>query len=80
MKNIIYSINAGSNIILPLLEEHYGLNNIEVKHEISNSFKCLIKALENTGVKYEDFRSSLLPADGDKHFEYLLYLQLHPIK
>lgn len=78
MSNIIYSINAKDNGVLPVLEEHFRLNNKKMKREISNCFECLNTALKNTGVKYEDFRSSLLPANGDKHYEYLFVYRLIP--
>lgn len=77
MSNVIYSINARDNGVLPLLEEYFNLDNNTIKNEIINCFECLNKALENTNVKYEDFRSSLTPSDGNKHFEYLFVFRLN---
>lgn len=78
MNNVIYSINAGDNLYLPVIEEYLNLNNTAIKNEIIACHKLLIQALENTGVKYQDFRKSLLPADGNNHFEYLFVFRLIP--
>lgn len=78
MNNVIYSINARGNGVLPLLEEYYKLDNLKIKNEICSCFECLIEALKNTGVKYNNFRTSLLPSNGNEHFEYLFVFRLIP--
>ena len=77
MSNVIYSINTRGHSFFPLLENDYYLDNNEIKSEIKNCFNYLNVVLKNFEVEYKDFRACLLPADNDKHFEFLFVFRLH---
>lgn len=76
--DIIYSIEARDTIFYNTLKDYFGLNAQKLKKETIDNIDILKEALKGTGVSYNDFRNTLIPADGRDYHEQLFAFRLYP--
>lgn len=57
----VHTIDSRGNVMLEVLQDHFELNNEQVRHEIVESVKAVMAALHSRGVEYAELRSALTP-------------------
>ncbi len=58
----IYTLDARGNVFLEVITEHFGISQQLMTHQIQAMFQSTLKALENSGVNYQQLKTALVPS------------------
>lgn len=69
---VVHTIDSRDNILLDLMQDHFGLDDEQLRHEIVAAVEYTTAALDARGVKYANLRTALTP-QADRHEIALLF-------